>query len=87
MISLPNLLYIDFFDNQIKEIENILNGIPTLKVLLLPKNQINKIKNISELVKLEVLDLHSNKISKIEGFGILNSLRILNLAHNQVTKI
>ena len=65
LISLPNLLYIDFFDNQIKEIENILNGVPTLKVLLLPKNQIGRIKNISELVKLEVLDLHSNKISKI----------------------
>lgn len=47
LISLPNLLYVDFFDNQIKEIDNILNGTPTLKVLLLPKNQISKIKNIS----------------------------------------
>ena len=44
LISLPNLIYIDFFDNQIKEIENLSNGIPTLKVLLLPKNSISKIK-------------------------------------------
>lgn len=87
LISLPNLLYIDFFDNQIREIENLANGIPTMKVLLMPKNQITRIRNINELVKLEVLDLHSNKISKIEGFGILNSVRILNLAHNQIVKI
>ena len=52
LISLPNLLYIDFFDNQIKEIENLANGIPTLKVLLMPKNQISKIRNVTELVKL-----------------------------------
>jgi leucine-rich repeat-containing protein 49 len=47
LISLPNLIYIDFFDNQIKEIENLSNAIPTLKVLLLPKNSIAKIKNIN----------------------------------------
>jgi leucine-rich repeat-containing protein 49 len=50
LISLPNLLYIDLYDNQIKEIENI--GLATLKVLLLPKNQIYKIRNVNELVKL-----------------------------------
>ena len=87
MISLPNLLYLDLFDNQIKEIDSLSAGVPTLKVLLLPKNNISKIKNVNELIKLEVLDLHANKISKIEGFGLLNSLRILNLAHNQITKI
>lgn len=47
LISLPNLIYVDFFDNQIREIENLSNGIPTLKVLLLPKNSVSKIKNIS----------------------------------------
>ena len=60
LISLPNLLYIDLYDNCIKEIEGV--GIPTLKVLLLPKNNISRIKNINELQKLEVLDLHNNKI-------------------------
>lgn len=65
MISLPNILYLDLFDNQIKEIDSLSTGIPTLKVLLLPKNNISKIKNVSELIKLEVLDLHANKISKI----------------------
>lgn len=45
LISLPNLLYLDLYDNQIKEIENI--SVPTLKVLLLPKNNIGKIKNIN----------------------------------------
>ena len=57
------MLYLDLHDNLIKDIENV--AIPTLKVLLIAKNNISKIKNISELNKLEVLDLHSNKIPKI----------------------
>jgi len=72
-------------DNLIKDIENL--AVPALKVLLIAKNQLTKIKNISELSKLEVLDLHSNKIPKMEGFGALTSLRILNLSHNQIVKI
>jgi leucine-rich repeat-containing protein 49 len=50
LISLPNLLYIDLYDNQIKEMDNL--GLPSLKVLLLPKNLISKIKGIQELGKL-----------------------------------
>lgn len=50
LISLPNLLYIDLYDNQIKDMDNL--GLPSLKVLLLPKNLINKIKGIQELGKL-----------------------------------
>ena len=42
LISLPNLLYIDLYDNQIREMENL--SVLTLKVLLLPKNHITKIK-------------------------------------------
>ena len=50
LISLPNLLYIDLYDNLIKEMESL--ALPTLKVLLLPKNQITKIRGINELTKL-----------------------------------
>jgi leucine-rich repeat-containing protein 49 len=50
LISLPYLLYLDFHDNLIKDIENL--ALPTLKVLMIAKNNIGKIKNISELVKL-----------------------------------
>lgn len=82
---MPNLLYIDLYDNQIKEMENL--GLPTLKVLLLPKNQISKIRGTSEMAKLEVLDLHNNKISRIEGVSSLQNLRILNLSHNEISKI
>ena len=45
LISLPHLLYLDLHDNLIKDIENI--AIPTLKVMLIAKNNLNKIKNIS----------------------------------------
>ena len=44
LISLPNLLYIDLYDNQIREMENL--SVLTLKVLLLPKNHITKIKGV-----------------------------------------
>jgi Leucine-rich repeat (LRR) protein len=37
-------------DNLIKDIENL--ALPSLKVLLIAKNQLTKIKNISELTKL-----------------------------------
>ena len=50
LISLPNLLYIDLYDNLIKEMESL--ALPTLKVLLLPKNQITRIRGINELTKL-----------------------------------
>ena len=45
LVSLSNLLYLDLYDNNIKEIENF-QSLTQLKVLLLPKNQIVKITNI-----------------------------------------
>ena len=67
LLSLPNLIFLDLYNNQIKEI-NGLHTVPTLRVLMLGKNLIDKIKNLNTLTKLDVLDLHSNKISKIEKY-------------------
>lgn len=84
LLSLPNLIFLDLYNNQIKEI-NGLHTVLTLRVLMLGKNQIDKIKNLGMLTKLDVLDLHSNKISKIEGLSQLQELRVLNLANNQIS--
>ena len=84
LLSLPNLIFLDLYNNQIKEI-NSLHTVPTLRVLMLGKNLIDKIKNLNGLSKLDVLDLHSNKISKIENISHLQELRVLNLANNQIS--
>jgi leucine-rich repeat-containing protein 49 len=86
LLSLPNLIFLDLYNNQIKEI-NSLNTVPTLRVLMLGKNLIEKIKNLNGLNKLDVLDLHSNKISKIENLAHLQELRVLNLANNQISVV
>ena len=52
MVSLPNLIYLDLYDNQIRDIEN-LHTIPTLRVVMLSKNKIAKIKNLEFLTKLD----------------------------------
>ncbi|CAD8148990.1 unnamed protein product [Paramecium octaurelia] len=86
LVSLPNLLYLDLYDNQIKEIDE-LKQVQKLKVLLLPKNQIRRIQNLDHLTKLEVLDLHSNRIVNLEGLSKLKSLKILNVGNNLITKL
>lgn len=86
LLSLPNLIFLDLYNNQIKEI-NGLQTVPALRVLMLGKNLIDKIKNLNSLTKLDVLDLHSNKIAKIENLGHLQELRVLNLANNQISQV
>lgn len=86
LLSLPNLIFLDLYNNQIKEI-NGLHTVPTLRVLMLGKNLIDKIKNLNALSKLDVLDLHSNKILKIENISHLAELRVLNLANNQISVV
>jgi len=64
-----------------------LHTIPTLRVLMLGKNYIERIRNLQNLSKLDVLDLHSNKITKIENINHLSELRVLNLANNLITSV
>ena len=84
LVSLPSLIFLDLYSNQIREIGG-LHTVPTLRVLMLGKNLIDKIKNLQYLTKLDVLDLHSNQITAIEGVSHLTELRVLNLANNQIT--
>jgi len=86
LVSLPNLIFLDLYNNHIEEINN-LHTISTLRVLMLGKNYIKQIKNLQALTKLDVLDLHSNKIGKIENISHLSDLRVLNLANNLIKTV
>lgn len=78
--NLPNLIFLDLYNNQIMSLEGPLSSVRGLRVLMAGKNKIQKIQNLQHLKKLDVLDLHSNEIKVIEGLDGLTDLRVLNLA-------
>lgn len=81
--GLPNLIFLDLYNNRIERIEG-LACVPALRVLMLGKNAIRNVENLEPLRKLDVLDLHSNKITKIQRLSHLAELRVLNLAGNAI---
>ncbi len=78
--NLPNLIFLDLYNNKLVSLEGPLSTIRGLRVLMAGKNKIGNISNLSFLKKLDVLDLHSNDIQVIEGLDKLHDLRVLNLA-------
>jgi len=84
---LPNLIFLDLYNNCIEHLSHNLECVPTLRVLMLGKNRIKMITHLEKLVKLDVLDLHSNAIAKVEHLGALSDLRVLNLAGNRLTAL
>ena len=84
---LPNLIFLDLYNNRIEKLSRDLECVPTLRVLMLGKNRIKHISNLSKLIKLDVLDLHSNTIAKVEQLDALSELRVLNLAGNKLTEL
>ena len=85
--NLPNLIFLDLYNNKIATLEGPLSALKTLRVLMAGKNRITSISNLVNLKKLDVLDLHSNEISEIEGFDALCDLRVLNLAGNSIKTV
>lgn len=78
--NLPNLIFLDLYNNKIVTLDGPLAHVKGLRVLMAGKNRINKISNLLSLKKLDVLDLHSNEIKLVEGLEGLTDLRVLNLA-------
>lgn len=82
LMNLPNLIFLDLYNNKITVCKTIvklsfsimpqkicnLEYVPSLRVLMLGKNNISKIENLESLTRLDVLDLHSNAI---ENLGLL----------------
>ena len=66
--SLPSLTLLDLSNNKINEISSKLPpSFTQLKVLILSKNQIDKIENLESMPNLDVLDLNDNRILRIEN--------------------
>ncbi len=82
--NLPNLIFLDLYNNKLTTLEGSVSTVKGLRVLMAGKNRISAISNLSQLRKLDVLDLHSNAITKIDGLGGLTDLRVLNLAGNKI---
>eukprot|EP01032_Pedospumella_encystans_P011945 gene11945-13854_t len=85
--NLPNLIFLDLYNNKISSLEGPLSAVKGLRVLMAGKNKISTISNLHPLRKLDVLDLHSNEIRVIEGLDGLADLRVLNLAGNRISVV
>lgn len=85
--NLPNLIFLDLYNNKILTLEGPLSQVKGLRVLMAGKNRIAKIANLTSLKKLDVLDLHSNEIKLVEGLDGLTDLRVLNLAGNRICQV
>lgn len=83
--NLPNLIFLDLYNNKLTSLDGPLSCIAGLRVLMAGKNRISGITNLFNLRKLDVLDLHSNEIKDIEGMNCLGDLRVLNLAGNRIS--
>ena len=78
LISLSNLLFLNLYDNQIKEIENL------QFVLDLHCNKIKIIENLVSLKKLRVIDLANNQITSFNELTKNKSLVEINLRKNLI---
>ena len=84
---LPNLEYLELYDNRLPEIEPILAKLTALTHLDLSFNLIPNIKYLETLTNLSSLYLCQNKISEIEGIATLKNLRILELGANRIKEL
>ena len=85
--NLPNLIFLDLYNNKLTTLEGSVSSVKGLRVLMAGKNRISAISNLTQLRKLDVLDLHSNAITKIDGLNGLSDLRVLNLAGNKIQTV
>jgi hypothetical protein len=85
--NLPNLIFLDLYNNKLVSLEGPLTSVKGLRVLMAGKNRISAVSNLTQLRKLDVLDLHSNDIKQIDGLTGLADLRVLNLAGNKISLV
>jgi hypothetical protein len=85
--NLPNLIFLDLYNNKLTSLDGCLSITKGLRVLMVGKNSITELNNLNLLKKLDVLDLHSNHIKEIKGLDGLIDLRVLNLAGNMISLV
>ncbi|GIQ79542.1 hypothetical protein KIPB_002576 [Kipferlia bialata] len=83
---LPNLIFLDLYNNHLSSCGGIDTQAPRLQILLLGRNQLTDLHGVEGLVDLDILDAHSNRIAHVRPEGLplsrLSHLRILNLSDN-----
>uniref|UniRef100_A0A8D8D005 Nischarin n=2 Tax=Culex pipiens TaxID=7175 RepID=A0A8D8D005_CULPI len=80
-----NLRHAVFKENQLTEIDFTIRLFPNLKDLVLDKNQIECIANLSALNNLQALSLRCNRISECVDWHLqLGNLVSLNLSQNRI---
>ena len=83
--NLPNLIFLDLYNNKLTTLEGSISAVKGLRVLMAGKNRITAISNLTQLRKLDVLDLHST--ITVDGLNGLSDLRVLNLAGNKIEMV
>ena len=81
--SFLHLTYLNLHNCNITEVD-LLQGLPSLKVLVLSFNKISQITGVQELCVLERLDMSYNLLKRIDGLSGLSNLLTLDLAGNQL---
>jgi Leucine-rich repeat (LRR) protein len=77
-----------FKENQLTEIDKSIKLYPNLVELVLDKNQIESISNLSSLHYLSSLSLRGNRISEVANWHLLvGNLTKLNLSQNKIKKL
>ncbi|XP_073786029.1 leucine-rich repeat- and IQ domain-containing protein 1 isoform X2 [Danio rerio] len=74
--------YIDVQENSITHVD--CEGLSSLQILLLGRNQLMNIHGLDEAQNLQTLQLSHNNISLISGLGALKMLLHLSVDHNQL---
>ena len=83
LMDFSHLSYLNLHNSNITGFEE-LQGMPSLKVLVVSFNRILKITGLNELSLLEKLDLSYNLLKRIEGLSGLTNLLTLDLAGNDI---
>lgn len=87
LTNLRNLIFLDLFDNMVSDVGG-LDGVPSLRVLMLGSNRLAEISTAFwHVPNLDVLDVHANHITSIRNIDRLTNLRVLNLSFNMLTSI
>ena len=83
--SMPQLTYLDYSNNELESIGNVLN-LSALENLILSGNNISSMPELSELSSLQTLDLSDNELVVFYGPGS-DTLRYIDLSGNHLTSI
>ncbi|MHA2088279.1 MAG: leucine-rich repeat domain-containing protein, partial [Promethearchaeota archaeon] len=87
--SLPPIIELDLYDNDIKSLPESFGALDSLEVLILPNNQISTLPDpFQKLISLKKLDLSWNNILDLpDWIDSFTSLEELNLRGNNLSKL